>query len=117
MELFIKYGGLPFWSRFLDHFYEKAMKDSMLRFIFVGRDMKCIKEMQLSLLALTLTCGHYSDASIEEVHERLNLTQALFSRFTGLYERALEDLGVQREDVEFMVAILESYRSQVLGDD
>lgn len=117
MELFIRYGGLPFWSRFLDHFYEKATKDSMLRGLFAGKDMKCIKEMQLSLLALTLTCAHYMDAAIEEVHQHLGLTQVLFARFLGLYERALEDLGVQREDVEFMMAILESYRPQVLGSD
>lgn len=117
MELFVKYGGLPFWSRFIDYFYERATKDSVLRLVFAGRDMRCIKEMQLSLLALTLTCTHYSDTSIKEVHQSLRLTETIYARFMGLYERSLEDLGVEREDVVFMLEILNSYKSEVIDSD
>jgi len=113
----VKYGGLPFWSRFLDYFYDKVTKDSMLRHVFAGKDMKCIKEMQLSLLALTLTCNYYTDTSIHQVHAPLSLTDTLFTRFIGLYERSLEDLGVERGDVAFMLEILDTYKEQVIGSD
>ena len=117
MELFVKYGGLPFWSRFIDYFYERVTKDSALRLVFAGRNMKCIKEMQLSLLALTLACTHYSDTSIREVHQSLRLTESSYARFMGLYERSLEDLGVEKGDVAFMLEILDSYKFEVIDSD
>lgn len=79
--------------------------------------MRCIKEMQLSLLALTLTCANYSDTSIREVHQPLSLPETTYVRFMGLYERSLEDLGVEREDVEFMLKILNSYKSEVIDTE
>lgn len=113
----MKYGGLPFWSYFIDYFYEKVTRDPMLRSVFAGRDMRCIKEMQLSLLALTLTCGNYTDEGVRMAHERLGVLETSFQRFMTLYQKALEDMGVEKEDITFMLNILEAYRGQVISSD
>ena len=117
MELFVKYGGMPFWSEFIRRFYEKVTRDAALRDYFSGKDIRRIKEMQLSLLEITLTGGRFPEHVISDAHKHLGLRDGQFKRFVGVYERTLIDLGVEQEDAQFMVEVLLSYRDEVLSNE
>ena len=113
-EMYLKYGGMPFWAEFINRFYDKVTRDGALREFFVGKDIRRIKEMQLSLLEMTLTGGHFPDEVMYETHKHLGLSEAHFRRFIGLYERTLIDLGVETVDVSYMVEMLAGYKDQVV---
>ena len=114
VELFVKYGGMPFWAEFINRFYDKVTRDGALREFFVGKDIRRIKEMQLSLLEMTLTGGRFPEEVMFEVHRHLGLTDAHFKRFISLYERTLIDLGVENSDASYMVEMLQGYKEQVV---
>lgn len=113
-ELYLKYGGMPFWAEFIDTFYDKATSDSSLQGYFAGKDVQRIKDMQLSLLEMTMTGGHFSDQVMYETHKNLAITDSLFQHFIRLYEGALLDLGVDAEDATYMVEMLLGYKQQVV---
>lgn len=116
MELFVKYGGMPFWSEFINRFYDKVTRDGSLREFFAGKDIRRIKEMQLSLLEMTLTGGKFPEDVMNEVHRHLGISDSHFRRFIGIYERTLLDLGVESADVAFMIEMLQGYHDQVVID-
>ena len=113
-DLFTKYGGMPFWAEFIDHFYEKATTDSALREFFANKDMKKIKEMQLSLVEMTITGNHFPEGVITEAHRNLTVTDTLFRQFLSLYESSLIHEGVETEDAAYIVEILLGYKKQVV---
>ena len=113
-EMYLKYGGMPFWAEFINTFYDTATSDPSLQSYFAGKDMERIKDMQLSLLEMTLTGGHFSDQAMYEAHKNLAITDGLFRHFISLYERALLDLGVDAEDATYMVEQLSGYKKQVV---
>jgi truncated hemoglobin YjbI len=113
-ELYLKYGGMPFWAEFIDTFYERATTDSALQSYFAGKDVQRIKDMQLSLLEMTLTGGHFSDQQMYEAHKNLAVSDALFKHFISLYEGRLIELGVDAEDATYMTEMLLGYKKQVV---
>lgn len=117
MEIFVKYGGMPFWSDFIDQFYDRVTRDSALRDYFVGRNVRRIKEMQLGLLEMTLTGGKFPEDVMIQTHSNLGITKADFDHFLDLYSEALLELGVEQSDITYMMDILVVYRSQVAQGD
>lgn len=114
VELFVKYGGMPFWAEFINRFYDRVTRDGVLREFFVGKDIRRIKEMQLSLLEMTLTGGHFPDEVMYESHKALGVNDAHFRRFVALYERTLLDMGVDAPDATYMLEMLLGYKEQVV---
>lgn len=117
MEIFVKYGGMPFWSDFIDQFYERVMRDSTLREFFAGRNVRRIKEMQLGLLEMTLTGGKFPEDVMKQTHCSLGITKADFDHFLNLYGETLLELDVEQSDITYMVDLLVVYRSQVAQGD
>ena len=113
MELFMKYGGMPFWSDFIDQFYERVTKDQALRTFFVGRNVDHIKEMQVNLLEMTLSGGKFPEDVMHRTHVDLNITPSHFDRFLSLYEKTLLDLDVEPEDSTYMIDLLAQYKEGV----
>lgn len=118
MELFVKYGGMPFWSDFIDQFYDRVTRDARLREYFVGRNVRHIKEMQLGLLEMTLTGGKFPEDVMQRTHVNLHITPSDFDRFLGLYEKTLLELDVEPEDSKYMIDLLAVYKPLVaFGED
>lgn len=112
----MKYGGMPFWAEFINRFYDRVTRDGTLREFFVSKDIRRIKEMQLSLLEMTLTGGHFPDEVMNEAHKHLGVTDVHFRRFVALYERTLLDMGVDAPDASYMLEVLLGYKEQVILD-
>lgn len=114
MELFVKYGGIPFWSDFIDQLYEKVTQDLRLESYFSTRNVRRIKEMQLGLLEMTLTSGKYEEQDIQRIHENLHVTPEAFDHFFELYELTLAECDVEQEDITQMIGMLVRYKSSVV---
>ena len=114
-EMYLKYGGMPFWAEFMDNFYDKATADTSLQGYFVGKDMQRMKDMQLSLLEMTMTGTRFDEQAMLERHRNLAITDDLFRHFISLYEAELLELGVDAEDATFMVEQLSGYKKQVVS--
>ncbi len=112
-DLFLKYGGMPFWAEFIDNFYEKVTTDSTLGEFFANKDVNKIKQMQLSLVEMSMTGNHFSEGAISHSHRNLNVTDALFRQFVSLYESSLIELEVEPEDATSIIATLLGYKKQV----
>lgn len=115
-ELFSKYGGMAFWAEFINTFYDRATTDEVIRDFFAGKDVNKIKEMQVSLLEMTLTGRHFPDDMMYHAHKSLNVNDVHFRRFMELYERALLDLDVDPPDATLMIEALLGYKKQVVLD-
>lgn len=113
MEIFTKYGGMPFWTDFMDQFYARVTNHARLQQFFVGRDISHIKEMQLQLLNITVGGGEMSVDVIHQTHCNLGITNADFDSFLRLYEETLLDLGVEPEDRTHLTGLLAVFKNQV----
>jgi truncated hemoglobin YjbI len=113
-DLFGKYGGMPFWADFIDNFYEKATTDSSLRDFFANKDVQKIKQMQLSLVEMSMTGSRFSEETIQRAHKNLVVTDALFQHFVRLYESTLIELDVEPEDATHIVETLLAYKQPII---
>lgn len=112
-DLFLKYGGMPFWAEFIDNFYEKVTTDSTLGEFFANKDVSKIKQMQLSLVEMSMTGNRFSEEAISHSHRNLAVTDALFRQFVSLYESSLLELDVEPEDATYIVETLLGFKKQV----
>ena len=112
-DLFLKYGGMPFWAEFIDNFYEKVTTDATLGEFFANKDVQKIKQMQLSLVEMSMTGNHFSEEAISHSHRSVSVTDYLFRRFISLYESSMLELEVEPEDATAIVATLLGYKKQV----
>lgn len=117
MELLAKYGGMSFWSDFLDQVFSKVFQDYLLRGYFESRDVNRIKEMMLKTLEMALMEGKLQENSLVGIHRGLNITNQAFERFVELYELTLQECDVEMEDVRVIIALLVRFKAQVVLEE
>ena len=113
MEIFTKYGGMPFWTDFMDQFFARVTNHARLQQFFAEKDPSKVKEMQLQLLNLTVGGGKMSEDVIQQTHCNLGITKADFDSFLRIYEETLLNLGVDSEDRTYLTGLLAVFKSQV----
>jgi truncated hemoglobin YjbI len=111
MNFFQKYGGADFWSKFLNGFYTKITSSEQLSKHFVDKDIDYIKSMLIGLLEVTLvTEGHYPEDSLKEGHKNMGISMEDFEAWISIYTSALTDSGVNDEDTNIIISLIQSYR-------
>ena len=114
LELFLKYGGMSFWTEFIDQFYERVTECPELRSFFIGKDQRRIKDMQLSLLEMALTGERFPPDVIREVHRGMDISTEHFAKFMHLYQKVLADMDMEPEDVTFLTELMFGYKDLVV---
>jgi len=114
MALFLKYGGMSFWTALIDELYDRVLATSSLQPFFPHKNQQRIKDMMLSLLEMTFTGERFPDKSLL-IHQSLHIEEHHFITFLSLYEEVLEEMEVEPEDVEFLARVMHSYHDSIVA--
>lgn len=113
--LFEKYGGFATIGDVVHSFYEKIMDTESLEHYFWDIDMTRLMAHQTDFLAMALGGpSNYSGRSLREAHRHLNITLEDFTTVAELLEEALEEAGMEDEDVAGVIAIVASTQNDIV---
>ena len=110
-NLYDKYGGFPAVSKVVHDFYRKVLDSELLTPYFENVDMPGLINHQIQFFS-TLLGGpvSYDERQVDEIHKRLNITEAAFQEALDLLAEALEDAGFEGADRGSVIGVLETYR-------
>ena len=119
MALYDELGGEAAVGLALDHFYPKVLANPVVSPFFEGVDMAKLKERALPFVTMALGGPNlYQGSGLREVHKHL-LTRGLddraFDAFVGLFEDVLNELGVAKDKLDEVMALLQVARAEVLN--
>lgn len=110
-NLYDKYGGFTAVSKIVHDFYRKVQESDVLAPYFEKVDMPGLINHQIQFFS-TLLGGPvtYDARQVDEIHKRLNISDAAFQDALDLLMESLEDAGFEATDTETVVGLLETYR-------
>jgi hemoglobin len=96
----------------VDEFYVRVVADPSLAGYFASTDMTSLRRHQVAMLSQA-TGGprEYSGAEMGAAHAGLAITDEAFTAVVGHLVATLQDLGVQPQEVDEVVAALAPLRS------
>ena len=100
-----------------ERFYERVLEDDTLRHFFAQTDMAALRSRQVMLISMLLGGNVYTGKEIRAAHTAVReqgLSHAHFDLFLDHFRAALEEVGVEPENAEKVMAPLESKRKAVL---
>lgn len=114
-SLFHKYGGFTSVGSIVLAFYEKILDTDELLPYFQGIDMERLIGHQTDFLCMILGGpAHYSGRDLRAAHERLHITVPHFFIVADLLEEALEEAGVEDDDVEAIIKVVASTQKDIV---
>lgn len=115
-NLYDKYGGFSTVSKIVHEFYRRVLESGLLAPYFENADMRRLMDHQIQFFS-TLLGGPatYDGDQLDNVHKRLNISEAAFDEVLDLLEEVLEDAGVADVDVVTILGALAEYRSKIVG--
>ena len=117
-DLFDLMGVNPTVCAAIESFYDKVLADDRLRPFFKRTDMAHIRARQSMFISMLLG-GQvvYTGKDIHEAHARVRnhgLNDTHFDLFLAHFREALEEVGVNAEEAEKVIKLLEHKRNVVL---
>jgi len=118
-DLFDLVGGNPTVSAAIESFYDKVLADDRLRPFFKRTDMAHLRARQSMFISMLLG-GQvvYTGKDIHEAHARVRnhgLNDTHFDLFLTHFREALEEVGVNAEEAEKVIKLLEHRRNVILN--
>ena len=115
--LFDKYGGFSTFQGITRNFYSKVLDCDHLRHYFKGVSMEVIIDHQARFLSRSLggPQDKYRDVDLAAMHAHLKITENDFLDVAELLEEALEDSGVEAEDIEAIMSLVASLKDQIVS--
>jgi hemoglobin len=108
-------GGL---RRLVDNLYPRVLADPLLTRYFKHLDddqLKGLRWHMLTLLAVvTGGPGKYQGRNLHKAHAELQITGEAFDRLAWHMQRTLQDLEVQEEDLQAILAAVQARRQEVV---
>ena len=117
MDIFVGYGGEPFWTYFISVFYAKVRREPMLRDYFVMKNFGVFVEMQLNIVEKVMSGEGFPPCVIREAHHKLRLTHPQVNRYLRLHEETLQELGVDEVDIHTVLQRLSDYTEDLIETD
>jgi truncated hemoglobin YjbI/predicted pyridoxine 5'-phosphate oxidase superfamily flavin-nucleotide-binding protein len=120
IPLYDRIGGDKAMEVAVDLFYRKVLQDEMVGKFFEDIDMESQRLKQKSFLSMAFGGPYqYSELDIRASHqhlvERLGLADVHFDRVAVLFQESLLELRVPEKEIDKMMAILETFRGDVLS--
>jgi hemoglobin len=101
---FERYGGFAKVRKIVSTFYEYILADETVSPYFDDVDMKRLIDHQSKFISSMMGGpGSFTDDHLERVHARLGITRAAFGVASGLLKEAMEDNGVEDDDVQAVI--------------
>ncbi len=115
-SLFDKYGGFETFSAVVSNFYQKVLDSEELRPYFEGIKMERLMSHQTNFISLALGGPNkYEGRDIVEAHGKLHISEPHFMEVVDLLDEALEEGGVEEQDVASINAIVMSLKAQIVS--
>lgn len=116
MTLYEKYGGLSTIHTIVLAFYEDVLDDELLSPYFRSTHMDRLIKHQTDFLSQLLGGPiKYDGRTLLESHKGLHITEEAFARVAELLQENLEDAGVIPADVQTIMGIVASAKSDIVG--
>ena len=116
--LYTRIGGDQAVRAALDAFYDKVLADESLRSFFDGVDVDRLKDRQASFMAMALGGpNHYDGRDLRTAHRlprARGLDEERFERFLVHFRATLEELGLDPDTTDEVMAITYSGKDEVL---
>jgi hemoglobin len=114
---FHKYGGFSAVSRVVMTFYEMVLESDIVGHHFEDVDMPRLMDHQTKFVS-SIMGGPVaiSDDRLAQVHRRLNITQEEFDEIVHLLSEAMQQHGMDQDDVSEVARVFESKRALILKD-
>ncbi len=113
--LFKKYGGLKTFSAVVSSFYTKVLDSSELEPFFRGVDMERLMSHQTHFIVKALGGPDaYKGRDIAAAHSNLQISDENFTEVAELLSDALEEAGVEEQDVETIINTIASLKNQIV---
>jgi hemoglobin len=114
---FERYGGLPFVTRFVLNFYDRALASIRLAPFFANTDMRRLVEHQAKFISRVMGGPtSYSNAALHEAHAHLDIDDRAFDEMIFLFKSTLEDSKIADTDVEAIIAELNARRMYIVHE-
>lgn len=114
---FQKYGGFSVVSRVVMTFYEMVLDSDIVGHHFEDVDMARLMDHQTKFISSIMGGPvSISDDRLAQVHRRLNITQQEFDEIVHLLSEAMQQHGMEREDVADVARVFQSKRTLILHD-
>ena len=119
MSLYSQLGGDPAITVALDRFYEKVLADPRVSRYFDGVNVEGVKTQQRDFLAMAFGGpDRYVGRDLDVAHagpRDKGLDEEGYEVFMGHFRATLEELGVDADKVEEVMAIADTGKDAVLG--
>ena len=115
-SLFDKYGGFETFSSVVSNFYQKVLDSEDLSPYFEGIKMERLMSHQTNFISLALGGPNkYEGRDLVEAHGKFNISEIHFLEVVDLLEEALEEAGVETQDVATIHAIVMTLKDQIVS--
>lgn len=116
--LFDKYGGFDTLSAVVANFYDKVLDSDALKHYFENTNMERLMGHQTKFIAKALGGpDEYKGGNLKAVHARFNITNDHFDEVVELMGEALEEAGVEEQDIGLIAHTVNSLRDQIVADE
>lgn len=116
-SMFDRYGGFAKLSKVVMAFYDKALDSDVIGDYFEDVDMRRLVDHQTKFIASIMGGpAAYTNETLRQLHARLNIDQAAFDEMVALLEETLEDFDFKREDIDQIIADVQSRRAYIVND-
>jgi hemoglobin len=116
-SMFDRYGGFARLSKVVMAFYDKALDSDVIGAYFEDVDMRRLVDHQTKFIASVMGGpASYTNETLRQLHARLHIHDAAFDEMVMLLEETLEDFDFAREDIEQIMADMNSRRPYIVSD-
>ena len=116
VTLYDRIGGEATISRVIDDFYRRVLADPALEPFFRYVSIDKLRRMQREFLGAALDGPQrYSGLSLAHVHSGRGITVDHFNRFTQHLLETLRSAGVDKHDVDAVIARINTYVDDIIG--
>lgn len=115
-SLFDKYGGYETFSAVVGSFYQKILDHEELAPYFEGINMERLMSHQTNFLSKALGGpDKYEGRDLVKAHARFKITEPHFMEVAELLEEALEEAGVEEQDIASVIGVVAAMKDQVVS--
>jgi hemoglobin len=117
-SLYEKYGGIEGIRPVVSSFYGKILSDESLAPYFAHLDMDRMMDHQTRFLSVVLGGPNlYQGRPLQAAHKRLNVTEDAFASVATHLKAALEEAGVEPQDVATILGVVAGAKGDVVSSE
>ena len=114
--LYERIGGDPAVADLISKFYDRVVADPELKPFFKNASMEKIRRMQREFFSAALDGPiTYTGKPLGHVHHGRGITKHHFAVYVGHLVQALEERGINEQDVQDIIGRINTYADEITG--